>query len=311
MKWAWKIGRIAGIAVFMHATFPLLLIWAGFSSYSSRHNWNDAWIGIAFVVVVFGIIVLHELGHALTARRFGIKTRDITLLPIGGVARLERIPDEPREELLVALAGPAVNVVLAGIFFAVIVVSGHMAALAQTSVMGGSFLTNLMWANVFLAAFNLIPAFPMDGGRVLRALLASHMNYVRATNIAARTGQSLAFAFGLIGLFHNPFWVLLAVFVYAGASQEARTVQLKSALRGTLVSDVMITNFRTLSPHQALSSAVEYLLSGYQHEFPIVDQGQLVGLLTRSALVAGLAQRGVNAPVGDVMRHEYTTAARS
>jgi Zn-dependent protease len=304
MRWAWKIGTIAGIAVYMHATFPLLLVWAGFSSYSLRHNSNDAWVGIAFVVVIFGIIVLHELGHALTARRYGIRTRDITLLPIGGVARLERMPDEPREELLVALAGPAVNVVLAGVFF----LGKHVVDLTQTSFIGGSFLKNLMWANVFLAVFNLIPAFPMDGGRVLRALLASRMNYVRATNIAAKIGQGLAFAFGLIGLFQNPFWVLLALFVYVGAGQEARTVQIKSALSGTLVGDVMITDFRTLSPHQSLSLAVEHLLAGYQHDFPVVEQGQLIGLLTRSALVTGLAQRGVNAPVGDVMQHEYASA---
>jgi Zn-dependent protease len=307
MKWAWRIGRVAGIDVFMHATFPLLLIWAGFNGYTRRHNWNDAWIGIAFVVVIFGIIVLHELGHALTARRFGIRTRDITLLPIGGVARLERMPEEPRQELLVALAGPAVNVVLAGVFFAVLAVGEHIADLTQRSLLGGNFLANLMWVNVFLAVFNLIPAFPMDGGRVLRALLASRMNYVRATNIAAKIGQGLAFAFGLIGLFHNPFWVLLALFVYAGAGHEARTVEIKSALAGTLVSDVMITDFRTLSPHAPLSQAVECLLSGHQHEFPIVEQGQLVGLLTRSALVAGLAQRGVNAPIGEVMKREYTS----
>src|SRR5207244_1426998 len=182
MKWSWKVGSVAGIDLYVHATFFLLIAWVGITYWLAGGS-AAALDGIAFILALFAIVVLHELGHALTARRFGIPTRDITLLPIGGVARLDRMPQDPKQELLVALAGPAVNVVLAAILFVVLELGEGLAAYGQVVRVGGSFLDQLFWVNVSLAVFNLLPAFPMDGGRVLRGLLALRMDYLRATQI--------------------------------------------------------------------------------------------------------------------------------
>jgi Zn-dependent protease len=168
MKWSTKIGTFAGISVYVHTTFLMLIAWVAFAHWQTGHSVSAAVQGVAFVLALFGCVVLHEFGHALTAKRFGIRTRDITLLPIGGLARLERMPDDPRQELWVALAGPAVNVVIAVALFFVLQVTGTFAPLSTLSVTSGSFLERLMIVNVFLVAFNMLPAFPMDGGRVLR-----------------------------------------------------------------------------------------------------------------------------------------------
>lgn len=308
MKASWKIGTVAGIGIYLHVTFIILLGWVGFSHYLQRHRWEDAVSGLGFITALFAIIVLHELGHALTAKRFGIRTRDITLLPIGGVARLERIPDEPKEELLVALAGPAVNVVLALALFGLVTFGAGLSALSEVQLVGGHFLVKLMWVNVGLAVFNLLPAFPMDGGRVLRALLAMRMDYVRATNIAAHIGQGLAWVFGFIGLFRNPFLVFIALFVWMGAAQEASQAQLKSALAGLPVERVMITEFQTLAPDDQLARAVEHVLAGCQQDFPVVENGRVLGVLTRADLLTGLAGQGRSATVGEAMQKRFCTA---
>jgi Zn-dependent protease/CBS domain-containing protein len=299
--WSWKLGRVAGIDVYMHGTFLILLAWVGMSHYLQRHRLADAGAGIVFILALFAIIVLHELGHALTARRFGIRTRDITLLPIGGVARLERMPDDPKQELLVALAGPAVNVVLAALLFGVVTPT----AWHEVRWVGGDFLWKLMWVNVTLAVFNLIPAFPMDGGRALRAVLAMRMDYVRATQIAAHIGQGVALVFGLIGLFSNPFLVFVALFVWMGAAAEASMTQMKSALGGLPVSRVMITHFETLTATDTLQRAFAHVLAGFQHDFPVVEAGRVVGVLTRANLMKGLTQKGAAAPVAAAMTSHF------
>ena len=308
MKSSWRIGRVAGIDVHLHFTFLILLAWVALSHYLQRQNWQDALGGLGFTISLFTIVVLHELGHALTARRFGIRTRDITLLPIGGVARLERIPEKPRQELLVALAGPAVNVVLAAVLFGVLIVGAEVSAAREFKLVGGHFLAKLMWVNVSLAIFNLLPAFPMDGGRVLRAVLAMRMDYVRATNIAASIGQGMAWVFGFIGLFTNPFLLFIALFVWMGAAQEAGQAQMKSALAGLPVSRVMMTEFRTLAPDDTLARAVEHILAGSQQDFPVLSDGRVVGVLTRGDLLTGLAKQGQHTPVADVMRRNIRAA---
>jgi Zn-dependent protease len=306
MRWSWKIGRIAGIDVYVHVTFLILLLWVAASQYIRERNVLAAASGLGFILTLFAIIVLHELGHALTARRYGIRTRDITLLPIGGVARLERMPDDPMQELLVALAGPAVNVVLAAMLLAVIAITG--ANVGAVTASGGFFLARLFWVNVALVVFNMIPAFPMDGGRVLRALLAMRMDYVRATHIAAAIGQAIAFLFGFLGLFYNPFLVFIALFVWIGAAQEATLVQMKYALGNIPISQAMITDFRTLSVDDNLDAAIHHILAGFQQDFPVVEEGRLVGVLTRNDLLTALAQQGPEMPVREVMQRNLETA---
>ncbi len=305
MKWSWKIGQVAGIGVYMHATFLLLIAWLALGYWLEGGNLAVVLGGVGFILALFACVVLHELGHALTARRFGIRTRDITLLPIGGVARLERMPDVPRHELWVALAGPAVNVVIAAGLFLGLQLTGGLAPLAKLSIATGSFGQRLLLVNLLLAGFNLLPAFPMDGGRVLRALLATRMEYTRATHVAANLGQGIAFVFGLIGLFSNPLLVFTALFVWIGAAQEASMVQMKSALGGIPVTRAMLTQFQTLTPDEPLSRVVELILAGSQQDFPVVDSGQVVGVLTRADILAALAQGRQSALVHEVMRGEF------
>jgi predicted transcriptional regulator len=243
----------------------------------------------------------------LAARRYGIRTRDITLLPIGGVARLEHMPEDPKQELVVALAGPAVNVVLAAALFLGLTLARGLSPLADVLRVGGSFVDQLLWVTVSLAVCNLLPAFPMDGGRVLRALLAMRLDYVRATQVAATIGQGMAILFGFLGLFSNPFLIFIALFVWLGASQEASMVQMRSALDGIPVARAMITDFRALRPGDPLSRAVEHLLSGFQQDFPVVDGDRLVGVLTRGDLVTGLGRYSPEGRVSQVMQSEFVT----
>jgi Zn-dependent protease len=310
MKWSWRLGRILGIDVYIHATFVILLGWIGLGEYLRSRSFAAAAAGVGFMLAVFGSVVLHELGHALTARRFGVRTRDITLLPIGGVARLERMPEEPWQELLIALAGPLVNVLIAMAIFALLVLGAGPTLVQDLDPAGPSpFLAKLLRVNLTLAIFNLIPAFPMDGGRALRALLALRTDYVRATQMAARLGQGIALVLGILGLFTNPVLVFVALFVWIGAAAEAAGVQARAALEGVPVRAAMIRDFRTLSPGDTLGDAVEQLLAGSQIDFPVVDgAGELVGVLTRNLLLRHLADRGPGTFVGEAMERRFLVA---
>ena len=306
MKWSWKVGSVAGIDLYVHATFFLLIAWVGITYWLAGGS-AAALDGIAFILALFACVVLHELGHALTARRYGIPTRDITLLPIGGVSRLERIPDKPRQEVWVSLAGPAVNVVIAAALYVWLLLSHTLRPVSVLSMAGSTFLERLLLVNVSLAVFNLLPAFPMDGGRVLRALLALRMDYVRATQVAAHVGQAMALVFGLLGLFTNPFLIFIALFVWIGAAQEASMVQMRTALSGIPVSRAMLTDFRSVAPDDPAQRVLELILAGSQQDFPVVDGGKggrLAGVLLRSDVLKALA-RGADWRVRDVMRREF------
>jgi len=307
MKWSWKLGTVAGIGLYVHATFFLLIAWVGITYWLAGGS-AAALSGIGFILALFACVVLHELGHALTARRYGIRTRDITLLPIGGVSRLERIPDDPRQEVWVSLAGPAVNVVIAAALYAWLLLSQTLRPFSALTMAGGPFLERLLLVNVSLAVFNLLPAFPMDGGRVLRALLAMRMDYVRATQVAAHVGQAMALGFGLLGLFTNPFLVFIALFVWIGAAQEASMVQMRTGLSGIPVSRAMLTDFHSVAPDDTAQRVLDLILAGSQQDFPVVDggqQGRLAGVLLRSDVLKALAQRQSDWRVRDIMRREF------
>lgn len=216
----WKIGDIAGIGVYLHWSFWILPALILFSTLSSGGGWLTALLSVAFIFAVFGCVVLHEVGHALMARRYGIGTRDITLYPIGGVATLQRMSTRPSQELAIALAGPAVNVLIAGVLFLLVALAGIVPQGSLLSLAGGSFLVSLMWVNVALVLFNLLPAFPMDGGRVLRAFLAMQLPHLKATTIAARTGQAVAVVLALIGIFTGGLLLFVALFVFLAAQAE-------------------------------------------------------------------------------------------
>lgn len=309
MRWSWKIGRIAGIDLRMHATFLLLLAWAALVSYRASGTAAGAARGVLFTLALFVSVVLHELAHALTARRYGVPTRDITLLPIGGVARLAYIPKEPRQELRVALAGPTVTLGVIVVLYAALRLLG-LPILPASDVLAsrGGVLSQLMWVNISLFLFNLLPAFPMDGGRVLRATLALRLDYVRATELAASVGKAFALLFGIVGLFYNPFLVVIALFVWLGAAGEAAEVQRRSSLEGVPVERVMIRDVRTLTSRDTLAVALDHVLAGFQQDFPVVDNGRVVGVLTRARLLEALARRGRDAPVGESMETTFRTA---
>jgi len=306
MSWSIPIFRAGGILVRIHVTFLLLLGWLGFTYYMQGGSAAAA-NRVFFILLLFACVLLHEFGHAIAAKAFGIKTPDITLLPIGGVARLERMPEKPSQELVVALAGPAVNVVIALGLFLVI---GFQRITDTAAVEGSSMLVKLMVINVWLVLFNLVPAFPMDGGRVLRALLATRLNYARATQIAATIGQGCAFIFGFIGLFGNPMLIFIALFIYIGASQEASLAQMKDMSRGLPVSSAMVRDFRTLPADALLSEAVDALLATSQHDFPVVDErGAVAGVLLRNDIIAALRRDDPNLRVADIMRRGIPTVS--
>src|SRR5918995_5339956 len=307
MQWSYRIGRIGGTDIKVHVTFLLVVGWWAIIGYSEGGT-AGALIGALSLLALFACVLLHEFGHILMARRFGVRTPDVILLPIGGVARLERIPEEPRQELLIALAGPAVTLAIAVFLFLVLRLSGSHADVSRLSE-HQPFLAQLVTINVYLLLFNLIPAFPMDGGRVLRALLASKLGLVRGTRIAATLGQSLAVLGGLYGLTRSePLLVLVAFFVFLGANAEASAVETRAAGQGLQVQQMMVTDFRTVPIHATLSQAAELLLSGEQREFPVLDNlGRTEGILTRDNLIRGLSQHGPNSAVADSMTPNVPT----
>ncbi|TAM81723.1 MAG: site-2 protease family protein [Acidobacteria bacterium] len=325
MRWSWKIGEIAGIGLYVHSTFWLLIAFVLFLNWSDGSSLTKALYGAAFVLVIFGCITLHELGHALTARHFGVRTRDITLLPIGGLARLERMPDDPIQELWVALGGPAVNIAIAGLLYIVLLASGGVILPGQFLSLGGSFLADLLVVNLWLVAFNMIPAFPMDGGRVLRALLAMRLDLERATWISARVGQGIAFALGvgclfglagifssagfirLDGLFSDPFLILIALFVWTGARQEAAASRMHVPAGNIAVQNVMLRDVHTLRPDDTLGDAVNQVLSGWREDFPVVFGDHVLGMLTREDMTRSLAQTGPETRVRESMRRDIAT----
>lgn len=301
MRWSYRLATIFGTEIRMHVTFVLLVAWYAWAAYQAGGQ-AAAVASAVFLILVFVCVLLHEFGHILMARRFGIRTPEVLLSPIGGLARLERMPEEPRQELLVALAGPAVTLVLIVLFGLAVALVGDRANLWQFDPGHERLIPALFRLNIVLLLFNLLPAFPMDGGRVLRALLVSRKGMVAGTRIAARVGQIFAFGIGLLGLYGQPMLIIIAGFIYLAAEGEARAVETRAAGRGVTAAAMMITDLRTLPVYASLEDAVRLLLAGEQREFPIVDNdGRLEGLLTRDDLIRGLSTHGSGATVGTVM----------
>ena len=307
MGWSIKLFEVGGTAVRIHLTFFLLLAWIA-AIHWSRGGAPQAADGVLFIIALFACVVLHEFGHIVAARRYGIRTPDVTLLPIGGVASLERMPEKPSQEIVVALAGPAVNLVIALVLMVVLGAHFDLSQMAQLEQAQTSLLGRIAAANVMLFVFNLIPAFPMDGGRVLRALLAIGMGYTRATRVAASIGQGLAVLFAFLGLMGNPLLVLIAVFIFLAASGEAGYVQARDYARGYLASHAMITAYQALGPTSTADDAAALLLRTTQQEFPVVDgAGILRGVVTREALIQALQDKGGSAPVLEFMARDVPT----
>lgn len=302
MRWSYRIVTILGTEVRLHVTFLLLVAWYAFAAWNAGGS-SAALISAVFLLLIFFCVLLHEFGHILAARRYGIRTPEVLLSPIGGLARLERLPEEPRQEIVVALAGPVVTLAIVLALGAFLTITGSADQLWRIDLTERALIPGLFQVNLLLLGFNLIPAFPMDGGRVLRALLAQRKGLVRGTRIAARVGQFFAFLLGLLGLTSPaPMLIIIAGFIYLAAEAEAQHVETRAAGRGMTASAMMITDLKVLPVYATLEEAVRMLLSGEQREFPVVDnERRLEGLLTRDSLIKGLAERGPGATVGQVM----------
>lgn len=305
MKGSFKLGTIGGIGVFIHWTFSILILFIIFSSYRAGQDASQMLWMIAFVLCIFGTVFLHELGHATAAKRYHIKTKDITLLPIGGVARLERMPEKPSEELIVALAGPAVNVVIAVVcsFFVVFPETQQQAEVQlMAGIHAGNFLLNFFMINIWLSVFNLIPAFPMDGGRVLRALLSMRIPRVKATLIAARTGQLLAAGFVFAGFYVNPFLIFIGLFVMLGAQAELESVRSGHVMKGYFTGQITMHKYESLDVNQNIGDAVHKILNGQCKIFLVTENGIPAGTLNREGVIRALADSGQHARISEVMK---------
>lgn len=303
MRGSLKLARLAGINVYVHWTFSLLIAFILFRGIRMGQDSQQLMWSVLFILTIFFIVVLHELGHSLAALRYGIETKDITLLPIGGVARLEKMPEKPLEEFVVAIAGPMVNIVLAVIlyFFISIPSTEEIAAMAETGITAKTFLFNLFLVNIVLAVFNMIPAFPMDGGRVLRALLSIKIERHKATFIAARIGQLLAVLFIIGGFYGNPFLILIGLFIIFGAQAEAQQTKTNYMLQGSQLKDVVMLNYETLDVNDTLQTAVSKLLNGESKNFVVLSEGNPVATLSREEMIKSLSENGINSPVNNAM----------
>jgi Zn-dependent protease/CBS domain-containing protein len=316
MGGAFKIGRLSGIDVKVHWTFFLLLAFFAFIGYRASGSLLGALAPTVTIVALFLCVLLHEFGHSLVAQRLGIEIHSITLLPIGGVSNMETLPEKPADEVKITIAGPLVNVVLALIFFGVALLLGAgplMPSDLFTSIGSvGKFFFYLGYLNVVLAVFNLLPAFPMDGGRILRGLLASRLGALRATEISSIVGQVFAVAFFLIGLLSgNLLLALVAVFIFFGASGESQMVRQRELTRGLIVSDVMGTrsHTETVTPYHTFGQVLDSVIHGYQEDFPVVDDEKLVGMITRQEIMTAAHSPEKYSSVRDLMKTNVPTVS--
>ena len=315
MGGSFKIGRAFGIDVKVHWSFFLLLAFFGYVGFRDSGSAVSALVTIGIVIALFFCVLLHEYGHSLVARRLGSEVGDITLLPIGGLARMKTLPERPIDEVKVAVAGPLVNVVLAPVFFGLALLFGGNLFVPTNILSGvdsiGQVFAYLGFINVALVVFNLIPAFPMDGGRVLRGLLATRLGAVRATEISSTVGQLFAILFIVIGFLSGNFLLsLVGFFVFLGASGENQMVRQREQMRGLAVADVMGTKRRTetVTPYHNFGQILDSVIHGYQEDFPVLDEdGELVGIITRNEIMTAAHSPDRYSTVRDLMKTEFPT----
>ena len=302
MNWSISLGTVGKTELKVHVTFFLLLAWVAISA-GLDEGIPAALVNVAFIIAIFACVVLHELGHATMAGRFGIKTPEIVLLPIGGVARLDRMPKDPRQEILVAIAGPAVNVAIWLILMVSLNIQVSLDALASLEDTSQEFLARLAAVNLVLVLFNLIPAFPMDGGRVFRAVLAMFTDRAQATRIAANVGQAVAFLFGFLGLSNgSPILILIAVFIFFAAGAESADVSLRSTASNAQARDALISAYETVTPGDTLETAGNAIIRTTQSEFPVLDSSnRFMGILTRQAVLSASEQNRLSTRVEAAM----------
>jgi stage IV sporulation protein FB len=319
MSWSINIFKVKGIDVKVHLTFVLILIWAAYEwSISTGEGLMGAIFGIVATLLLFASVTLHEFGHSLQALKFGITVHDITLMPMGGLARIEKIPEDPGKEIRIAIAGPLVNFIIAGVLFGIgllldtqAIISLDELYLSMGQVSWNGMLAYLTMTNLLLGLFNLIPAYPMDGGRILRASLAKRLGRSKATQIAVNVGQGLALLFGLWGFMNGSYsLVLIAIFVWMGAGQEGKDTVVKNVLSEMKVSQAMTRQPKILRANDGLSKAIDLILSTSQSDFPVTEWGSngVVGLLCEKDLLKGLQVRDRTTPVRDIMRTTFPTA---
>lgn len=306
-KWSLNIGKVAGIKVFIHWTFFILIGWIFLMHFQMGHGLKEGLSGTVFILALFACVVLHEFGHSLTAKRFEVETRDITVYPIGGIASLESMPSKPDQELQVALAGPVVNFAIAGILAIVLKLTGtfDLQALRNFTLTSNSFVEKLMIANLALAAFNLIPAFPMDGGRVLRALLAMKIKSLKATKIAAKTGQLLAIAFVFLGFFYDFWLVFIGLFIFLGAEEESKAGEMNDALKDVKAMNLMISKFAFIHPDSTLRNAASHFLNSNEKTFLVMEKGEVVGILSHKDIIDGLHRGKETQKIRDFMQTDF------
>jgi len=308
MKWSISAGRVFGISLRIHLTFFLLLLFV-FATVLSERGFKDAALSALFICAIFVCVVIHEIGHSLIARRFGKQTKSITLLPIGGMATMEEMPRNPGQEIAIALIGPLINLVIAGLLYALVGWQVGVAIPGLYLESGGAFVAGLIGVNIMLAVFNLIPAFPMDGGRVLRGMLAMRMNYVRATTWAASIGQAIATVFIFYGVFYNFWLALIGIFLYLGAGSEKQQVVLQSLLAEVPAGEAMTTEYISLRPGDLLVNALEHFHHGSQQDFPVIGDNGIEGVLTRDRILASIHIKGLNVPVSEVMDENFSSVS--
>lgn len=309
MSWSFTIAKVAGTRVRLHFTFLILLAWIGLDLYR-KAGVDAALHGLLFITSLFACVLLHEFGHAFAARIYGIRTPTITLLPFGGLASIERIPKKPHKEIVIALAGPLVNVLIIGILWLTrgFGPTWHFAPNLEEPA---PLAQQLLIINIMLVLFNLLPIFPMDGGRVFRAGLALILPWVKATEVASVIGQALAIVGGILALTYaqpqaQVFYLLIAIFIFFVAGAEANAARTDSVLDGLTALQAAEREFHTVRADQPLSVAIDHLLGSSQHNYPVVDPaGKCVGILIQSGLMAHLSKSGPDSPIGNAMQRDF------